>query len=68
MTALINAEQQLLQNTSRKLLLQCSEKFRKFDRKTPLLESVCNKVAGLKLQAFMPVALLRRDSNTGAIL
>ena len=55
-TTLINAEQQLLQNTSRKLLLcleavvrrcsskKCSEKFCKSDRKTLVLESVFNKV------------------------
>ena len=67
-TALINAEQQLLQNASRKLFLcleavirdvplnKSSEKFCKFDSKTPVLESVdlqtCN--------------FIKKDSNTGA--
>ena len=68
-TALINAELQLLQNASRKLFLcleavvrdvplnKSSEKFCKFDSKTPVLESV-------DLQACN---FIKKDSNTGAI-
>ena len=68
-TALINAEQQLLQNVSSKLFLcleavvrdialnKSSEKFCKFDSKTPVLESV-----GLQACNFV-----KKDSNTVAV-
>ena len=39
----------------------CSEKFRKIHRKTPVLESLFNKVAG-------PRSLLTRDPNTCVFL
>ena len=42
------------------------QKFHKFHRKSPLLESVCNKVAGHL--AIKPATLLKRDFNTGVIL
>ena len=47
------------------LLLQkrCSLKFRTIQKKIPVLESLFNKVAGLKA-----AALLKRDSNTGVFL
>ena len=41
---------------------RCSKKFRKFHRKSSALESLFNKVAGLK--ALLKI-LLKRDSNTG---
>ena len=60
---------------------RCLQKFSKFHKKTPVLEFLLNKVAGLylcwilfliKLQAFRPlgrpVTLLKRDSNTGTFL
>ena len=34
---------------------RCSKKFCKFDRKTPVLESLFNKVAGLKKHMCFPV-------------
>ena len=40
---------------------RCSCKFCRFQRKTPVLKSLFNKVAG-------PEILLKRDSNTGAFL
>ena len=39
---------------------RCSQKCRKFHRKTPVLKSLFNKVVGLR-----PVTLLKRDSNAG---
>ena len=42
----------------------CSEKFCNIYRKTPVLASPFNKVAGLQ-QAFSTEALLKGDSNTG---
>ena len=39
---------------------RCSLKFRKFYRKTPVLESLFNKIAA--------AALSKRDSNTGIFL
>ena len=42
---------------------RCSKKLRKFHRKATVLESLFNKVAGLR-----PATLLKRDSNTGAFL
>ena len=41
----------------------CSKNFLKFHKKTPALESLF-----LKLQAFSPVTLLKRDSNTGVFV
>ena len=41
---------------------RCSEKFGKFHRKTSVLESLFNEVAG------PPATSLKRDSNTGAFL
>ena len=38
-------------------------RFRKFHRKTPVLESLFNKVAGLS-----PATVLKRDPNTSAFL
>ena len=61
----------------------CYEKFNKLNRKTPVLESLFNKVAGLtnfsgkhlcwslffiKSQIFRPATLVKRDSNTGVFL
>ena len=53
----------ILQKQSFAIVLQirCSWKFRKFHRKTPVLESLFNKVAGLQ-------ALLKRVSNTDSEL
>ena len=45
---------------------RCSWKFRKFPRKTVTSESLINKVGGL--QAFRPVLLLKRNSDTGIFL
>ena len=42
---------------------RCPEKFRKFHRKTPVLESHFKKAAGLN-----PATLLKRDSNAGLLL
>ena len=39
---------------------RCSQKFRKFHRKAIVLESFL-----IKLRAFRPATLLKRDSNTG---
>ena len=41
---------------------RCSEKFRNILRKTPVLESLFNKVVDLR-----PATLLKRDSNTGVL-
>ena len=42
---------------------RCAEKFRKFHSKTPVLESLFNKVQG-----FRSATLSKRDSNTGVFL
>ena len=39
---------------------RCSQKFRKFHRKTSALESLFNKVVDLR-----PATLIKRDTNTG---
>ena len=44
----------------------CSKKFRNIHRKTPVLESLFNKVA--KLKACRLATYLKRDYNTGAFL
>ena len=70
-TALINAEQQLMQNTSKKLLLcletvvcRCSSKYLflkiNFYRKATVLESVFNKIAGLQVCNFVKKRLQHR--------
>ena len=41
----------------------CSLRFRNIHKKTPVLKSFL-----IKLQAFRPAALLKRDSNTGFFL
>ena len=41
---------------------RCSQKCRKIHRKTPLPESLFNKVGGLR-----PATLLKRDSGTGVL-
>ena len=46
--------------------IKCSEEFSKFYRKTPVLETLFDKFAGL--QAFRPATLLKRDSKRGAFL
>ena len=42
---------------------RCSEKFHKLHRKTPVLESLFNKVAGL-----IPATLLKRDAIAGVFM
>ena len=42
---------------------RCSKKFHKIHKKTPVPESLFNKVAGLK-----PATLLNRGSGTGVFL
>ena len=42
---------------------RCSEKFRKFHSKTPMLESGFNKIV-----VSRPTTLLKGDSNTGVFL
>ena len=74
-TALINAEQQLLQNTSRKLLVFRSSRSQMF-LKIGVLKNVANftgihlcwSLFLIKLQSWRPAILLKRDSNTGVIL
>ena len=39
---------------------RCSKKFRKFHRKTPMLESLFNKVAGLKAWNFIKMRFQHR--------
>ena len=46
----------------------CFLKFRNIHRKTPVLESFLNKVAGLEAYPFRLATLLKRDSNTGIFL
>ena len=47
---------------------KCSQKFRNIHRKTPVLESLFNEVAGPEMHAERPAILLKRDSNTGVFL
>ena len=59
----IPSSKRILQSFTDVIQNKCSFKFCKFHRETPVLQSLFNKVAGLRL-----VTLLKRDSKTGVSL